>query len=119
MISSPRAATRTVKIHRVRAFVQTDDIAEIAVRTLYRNEGLQIRRGLGATSRRSRSRWVNPALLWRRAKPVTCRASVARHRQPRQQRRIRGEPAGYEFREEPHALGLACLALCEEPNRSV
>src|SRR3954462_12006090 len=105
MISSPRAATRTVKIHQVRAFVQTDDIAEIAVRTLYRNEGLQIRRGLGATSRRSRSRWVNPALLWR-AEPVTHRASVARSPHPRQQRRIRGEPAGYEFREEPHALGL-------------
>ncbi|WP_314961419.1 hypothetical protein, partial [Bradyrhizobium cosmicum] len=36
------AATRTVKMHRVRAFVQTDDIAEIGVRTLYHTKTLQI-----------------------------------------------------------------------------
>ncbi|WP_314964030.1 hypothetical protein, partial [Bradyrhizobium cosmicum] len=36
------AATRTVKMHQVRAFVQTDDIAEIGVRTLYHTKALQI-----------------------------------------------------------------------------
>src|SRR6202048_4012861 len=45
--------------------------------------------------------------------------SVARYGQPREKRAVRGEPAGYELREEPHALRLACLSLCEEPNRSV
>src|SRR6202041_1375731 len=46
-------------------------------------------------------------------------ASVARYGQSREKRRVRGEPAGYELGEEPHALRLACLALCEKPNRSV
>ena len=32
---------------------------------------------------------------------------------------MRGEPAGYELREEPHALCLARLALREEPERPV
>jgi hypothetical protein len=55
----------------------------------------------------------------RQASPATCRASVARYGQSREKRRVRGEPAGYELGEEPHALRLACLALCEKPNRSV
>src|SRR5256886_526459 len=55
----------------------------------------------------------------RQASPATCRASVARYGQPREKRSVRGEPAGYELREEPHALGPACLPLCEEPERSV
>src|SRR5882762_10267948 len=55
----------------------------------------------------------------RQALPATCRASVARYGQPREKRSVRGEPAGYELCEEPHALRLACLPLCEEPNRSV
>src|SRR5579859_2221909 len=55
----------------------------------------------------------------RQASPATCRASVARYGQSREKRRVRGEPAGYELGEEPHALRLACLALCEKPERSV
>jgi hypothetical protein len=55
----------------------------------------------------------------RQASPATCRASVARNGQSREKRRARGEPAGYELGEEPHALRLACLPLCEKPNRSV
>src|SRR5213082_2130807 len=55
----------------------------------------------------------------RQASPPTRRASVARYGQPREKRRVRGEPAGYELREEPHALRLACLPLCEKPERSV
>src|ERR1700729_4363281 len=51
--------------------------------------------------------------------PETCRASVARYGQSREKRRVRGEPAGYELGEEPHALRLACLPLCEKPDRSV
>ena len=51
--------------------------------------------------------------------PATCRASVARCGQPREKRSVRGEPAGYELSEEPHALRLACLALGEKPERSV
>ena len=47
------------------------------------------------------------------------RASVARYGPPRKKRSARGEPAGYELREEPHALRLACLPLCEKPERSV
>src|ERR1700733_14777829 len=50
--------------------------------------------------------------------PAPCHSSVAR-RQSREKRRVRGEPAGYELGEEPHALRLACLPLCEKPNRSV
>src|SRR5438128_8804947 len=57
--------------------------------------------------------------LLRQASPATCRASVARYGQSREKRRVRGEPAGYELGEEPHALRLACLTLCEKPNRSV
>jgi hypothetical protein len=53
------------------------------------------------------------------ASPATCRASVARYGQSREKQRVRGEPAGYELGEEPHALRLACLPLCEKPNRSV
>jgi hypothetical protein len=53
------------------------------------------------------------------ASPATCCASVARYRQPREKRSVSGEPAGYELSEEPHALRLACLPLCEEPKRSV
>src|ERR1700738_3267153 len=45
--------------------------------------------------------------------------SVARYGQPREKRAVPGEPAGYELREEPHALRLACLPLCEKPERSV
>jgi hypothetical protein len=55
----------------------------------------------------------------RQASPATSRASVARYGQSREKWRVRGEPAGYELGEEPHALRLACLALCEKPNRSV
>src|SRR3546814_12412511 len=36
-----------------------------------------------------------------------------------EKRSIFSEPAGYELREEPHALCLACLPLCENPERSV
>ena len=54
-----------------------------------------------------------------RAPSATGCASVARYGQPREKRSVRGEPAGYEFREELHALRLACLALGEKPNRSV
>ena len=53
------------------------------------------------------------------ASPATCCASVARYRQPREKRSVRGEPAGYELSEEPHALRLACLPLREKPERSV
>src|SRR5580693_6689823 len=52
-------------------------------------------------------------------RPATCRASVARYGQPREKRSVRGEPAGYELSEEPHALRVACLPLCEKPERSV
>src|SRR5580704_12630687 len=52
-------------------------------------------------------------------RPATCRASVARYRQPCEKRRVRGEPAGYELSEEPHALRLACLSLREKPERSI
>ena len=45
--------------------------------------------------------------------------SVARYGQPREKRSVRGEPAGYELCEEPHALRLACLPLREKPDRSV
>ena len=51
--------------------------------------------------------------------PATCRASVARYGQSRERRRVRGEPAGYELGEEPHALRLARLPLGKKPNRSV
>ena len=44
---------------------------------------------------------------------------VARYGQPRKKWSVRGEPAGYELREEPHALRLACLPLCEKPERSM
>ena len=54
-----------------------------------------------------------------RSPRATCGASVARYGQPREKRSVRGEPAGYELREEPHALRLACLPLCEKPERSV
>jgi hypothetical protein len=47
------------------------------------------------------------------------RASVARYGQPREKRGIRGEPAGYELSEEPHALRLTCLPLGQKPERSV
>lgn len=30
-----------------------------------------------------------------------------------------GEPVGYELRKEPHALRLAGLTLCKEPERSL
>jgi CubicO group peptidase (beta-lactamase class C family) len=43
---------------------------------------------------------------------ATCRASVPRYGQSREKRRVRGEPAGYELGEEPHALRLARLAQC-------
>src|SRR5580658_2519103 len=55
----------------------------------------------------------------RQAPPAICRASVVRYGQSREKRSVSGEPAGYELSEEPHALRLACLALCEKPNRSV
>ncbi len=55
----------------------------------------------------------------RQASPTTCRASVARYGQPREKRSVCGEPAGYELSEEPHALRLARLPLCEKPERSV
>src|ERR1700694_1052462 len=48
-----------------------------------------------------------------------CFGSVARYGQPREKQGVRGEPAGYELGEEPDALRLACLPLCEKPNRSV
>jgi hypothetical protein len=53
------------------------------------------------------------------ASPATCCASVARYRQAREKRSVRGEPAGYELSEEPHALRLACLPLREKPERSI
>src|ERR1700730_12023709 len=56
--------------------------------------------------------------LWQ-ASPATCRASVARYGLPREKRSVRGEPAGYEFSEEPYALRLACLPLREQPARSM
>jgi len=37
----------------------------------------------------------------------------------REKRSVRGEPAGYELREEPHALRLACSLLCEGQKPSV
>src|SRR5947207_15518596 len=46
------------------------------------------------------------------------RVSRAIWTDPRKAERTR-EPAGYELREETHALRLACLPLCEKPNRSV
>ena len=49
-------------------------------------------------------------------KPANC-ASVAR--QPCEKRSMGGEPAGYELREQSHALCLACLPLCKSPERSV
>jgi hypothetical protein len=49
------------------------------------------------------------------ASMVTSCASVARYRQPREKRIVRGEPSGYELREEPHALRFARLPLCEKP----
>jgi hypothetical protein len=55
----------------------------------------------------------------RQASPATCRASVVRYGQSCEKWRVRGEPAGYELGEESHALRLACLSLCEKPNRSV
>src|SRR5438309_10971091 len=55
----------------------------------------------------------------RQASPATRRASVARYGQPREKRRVRREPAGYELSEEPHALRLACLPLREKPERSM
>jgi hypothetical protein len=51
--------------------------------------------------------------------PATPTQSVARRGLPNEERRVRGEPAGYELREEPHALRLAGLSLREEPQRSV
>src|ERR1700740_2792355 len=54
-----------------------------------------------------------------RSEAGASRASVARYGQPREKRRVRGEPAGYELSEEPDALRLACLPLCEKPKRSV
>jgi hypothetical protein len=53
------------------------------------------------------------------APSTTYRASVARYGQPREKRRVRGKPAGYEVGEEPHAFRLARLALREKPERSV
>ena len=50
---------------------------------------------------------------------ATCRSSVAGRGQSREKRRVRGEPAGYELREKPHALRLSRLTLREEPQRSV
>jgi hypothetical protein len=50
---------------------------------------------------------------------ATCRSSVAGRGQSREKRHVRGEPAGYELREEPHALRLTRLALREEPKRSM
>jgi Zn-dependent M28 family amino/carboxypeptidase len=44
---------------------------------------------------------------------------AAQAAKPREKRRVRGEPAGYELGEEPHALRLACLPLGEKPERSV
>src|SRR5882757_2354517 len=48
-----------------------------------------------------------PSVVWpsrrtrlRQASPATCRASVARYGKSREKRRVRGEPAGYELREE-------------------
>src|SRR4030081_2618261 len=55
----------------------------------------------------------------RQASLATCRASVARYGQPREKRRVRGEPARYELREEPHALRLTCFPLREKPERSM
>src|SRR4051794_14232513 len=51
----------------------------------------------------------------RQASPATCRASVARYLQPCEKRSVRGEPTGYELREEPDALRLACLPVGEKP----
>src|SRR5690242_16162394 len=48
------------------------------------------------------------------ASPAACRASVARYGQSREKRRVRGEPAGHELREEPHASRLARLAQREK-----
>jgi hypothetical protein len=55
----------------------------------------------------------------RQASPAMRRSSVSGSGRSREKRRVRGEPARYELREEPHALRLACLPLCEKPNRSV
>ena len=49
---------------------------------------------------------------------ATRRSSVVGIGQSREKRHVRGEPAGYELGEEPHALRLARLALREEPERS-
>ena len=73
--------------------------------------------GWKAARRRAAARYQQE--LGRQALPATCRASVARYGPPREKRSVRGEPAGYELREEPHALRLACLPLCEKPERSV
>lgn len=43
----------------------------------------------------------------------------ARYGQSHEKRGLRGEPVEYELREEPQALRLACLPLCDQPNRSV
>src|ERR1700761_8459981 len=50
---------------------------------------------------------------------LTSRASLARCGQSREQRRVRREPARGELGEQPHALGLAGLALGEKPERAV
>jgi hypothetical protein len=99
---------RSVHFSRIHWHRRTADIAEY-----YRQqrEGLTAM-SLGATAVRL------PTGL-RQASPATCRASVARYGQPREKRSVRGEPAGHELSEEPHALRLACLPLCEKPERSV
>jgi len=85
--------------------------ADIAENYRQQREGLTAM-SLGAIAARLRTGL-------RQASPATCRTSVARSGQPREKRSVRGEPAGYELSEEPHALRLACLPLCEKPERSV
>ena len=55
----------------------------------------------------------------RQTSSATCRSSVARRGQSCETWDVRGEPAGYELREEPHALRLTRFALREEPERAV
>jgi hypothetical protein len=50
--------------------------------------------------------------------PPVSRGSIPR-RGSRQKLGVLGEPAGHEFGEQPHALGLARLPLREEPNRPI
>src|SRR3954469_14109861 len=49
----------------------------------------------------------------------SCRALVARYRQPREKWSVGGKPPGYELGEEPDALRLPRLPVREKPERCV